>query len=319
MKASIGIDIGGLRLKAAYLRHDVEGVYGPAHEDPQVVGLRVIDVEPADRTPDGMIERLRSIVETFEDLGQADEPIGLGVPGAVRRPDGTILKAANYPGWEGIDLAGALREACGRPVIIENDATLFAFAEARTGAAKGHDDVLGLTLGTGVGGGLVLGGKIHRGAHGLAAEAGHFRLRPDGEPCGCGSRGCVEQYASTRFLQREGLRRLPDVVSGLEPARIGEALAARARDGCAESERLFRELGRDLGVAIAGMNNLLDVSMVVIGGGLVAAWDLFASDLRSVVRERSFGILDQDVRIVAARLGSDAGAIGAAHLALEEA
>lgn len=318
MKASIGIDIGGLRLKAAFLRHDVEGAYGPAHDDPQVVALRVIDVEAADRTPAGMVERLKSVVETFEDLGQADEPIGLGVPGAVRRPEGTILKAANYPGWEGADLANALAEASGRRVTIENDATLFAFAEARAGAASGHENVLGLTLGTGVGGGLVLGGRIHRGAHGLAGEAGHVRLRPAGEPCGCGSRGCLEQYASSRFLQREGLRRLPDVVGGLEPARIGEVLAARARDGCADSERLFRELGHDLGVAIAGMNNLLDVSMVVIGGGLSAAWDLFATDLRAAVKERSFALLDQDVRIVAAQLGGDAGAIGAAHLALEE-
>lgn len=299
-KRALGIDIGGLRIKHVRLNEGRREDFG------------VIELEDVDRSPHGMLARLESIVA---DHG-SDVPVGIGVPGIVRKVDGMIVQSPNFPAWNDFDLAKRLSSAIKRPVALDNDANAFLRAECRLGAGRGEQHVLGITLGTGLGGALWSEGRIQRGARGMAGELGHVPFKPDGVLCGCGSKGCIEQYASTQFLARRARETGHESTVGAAMVRVGRILAEDARAGNDAAMNLYQELGTNLGFAVAGMVNLSDVAMIVTGGGLSGAYDLFGQAFEQTVRERVYGAMAQDLRFQVAKLGREAGAIGAALLAL---
>lgn len=306
MSEALGIDIGGLSFKGARIAAQADTAEIVA-EKRRVVGA-------SERGEEGAVATLARLVEELDPGGAL--PVGLAVPGAVRAQDGVVTTAANFPAWSNFDVGGALRAATGRAVAVGNDANLFALAEGHYGAAQGARSVLALTLGTGLGGGLVIGGRPYVGDEGLAGEVGHLHFVPDGALCGCGARGCIEQYASTLFLLREAPRRgLGEIVDGQPAGETGRLLAEAAREGNKAARRLFEEMGRNLGLAVGGLLNVLDVEVVIVGGGLAQAWDLFGESLGTTARERCFPAIATRLRCEPAALGPRAGAIGAALLA----
>ena len=208
-----------------------------------------------------------------------------------------------------------------KPLYLENDANAAALGEKWMGAAKDVRDFCFITLGTGVGGGLVLDDKIWHGADGMAGEVGHMTIDPNGPPCGCGNRGCLEMYASAKALQRmvrqalsSGRRsRFFSEIRGKEIS--GDAIHRAARGGDRVSREAFARMGSALGIGIASLINLLNLEKVVFGGGLSAAWKFFSPTLRGEVKSRAFAAPARRVRIVRASAGEDAGVLGAAYIA----
>ncbi len=248
--------------------------------------------------------------------------VGLACAGIVDPAAGTLGRAPNLLGWENSDLAGAVADTWdGRPCALVNDVNGALVGEWRFGAGRGLDDLVMLALGTGVGGGIVVHGQLVVGNRCGAAELGHMILDPDGPPCGCGNRGCLEAYAGARGLVAEARRRadadpaLADLCAG-DPTP--ESLAALAADGNAAALSLFRDAGRMLGLAVGNLVNALDPDVVIIGGGVARAGDLLLGPCRETAPGVVLGERSRAVPIVAAALGNRAAAMGAAALAREK-
>jgi glucokinase len=261
--------------------------------------------------------------------------IGVGVPGLIDSESGRLLESPNLPGWSDYDVKADIEQRLGTSVILENDANAAALGEKWLGAGRDFDSMCMYTLGTGVGGGLVLNGKIWRGWNGMAGELGHCNVEPGGHPCGCGSHGCLEQYASAKAVVRMAREALASGAASQLRARAGEELDeldARVVYECAmggdvAAQSVFERVGRALGLAIASMVNTLNLPLYVIGGGVSSAWDAFSPALFDEVRQRSFvyaGTTSEDgtgvdgrqrtTRITPALLGGDGGLYGAARL-----
>lgn len=252
---------------------------------------------------------------------------GVGTPGIIDFDHGVVLGAPNLPGWRNVPLAAQMRQVLGLPVVIENDANAAAFGEYWAGAGRGADaaarpdPLVMLTLGTGVGSGIILGGRVIHGGFGLAAEIGHLLLRPDGLPCGCGQRGCLELYASATATARRAkealqtgrpssLRACPDPTAKdvFDHAQAGDALAVEVAQGVCD----------DLAWACVNLARLLDPRMIVFAGGMALAGDWLFDHVRQSFRAQTWNIAPADLMaIVPARLGNDAGIIGAAGVAWE--
>jgi glucokinase len=255
--------------------------------------------------------------------------IGVGVPGLIDSESGRLLESPNLPGWNDYDVKGEIERRLGTTVILENDANVAALGELWLGAGRGVESLCMYTLGTGVGGGLVLEGKIWRGWNGMAGELGHCNVEPEGHVCGCGSWGCLEQYASATAVVRMAREGMAVGAPG-----SSQAVYERAMQGDAEAKKVFERVGRALGMAIADMVNILNLSLYVIGGGVSSAWDAFAPAMFAEVRKRSFvyagttaengeaagaGGRTRSTKICRAALGGDGGLYGAARLAMLEA
>ncbi len=234
------------------------------------------------------------------------------VPATIEQSTGILRQLPNLPALEGASIRDVLSRDLGLDVILENDANAAAYGENWLGASRGVDDSICLTLGTGVGGGLILNGRPFRGKDGTAGEIGHLVVEPEGVSCGCGGRGCLEQYASATALVRMARKNGLDVSTAHELAR--SAMAGDPRAAAA-----FDQMGYYLGVALSSLVNLLDPEIVVIGGGVAAAWELFIGPVRQQISERAFRLPAERVKIVRARLADDAGILGAARLAFEQA
>ncbi len=253
--------------------------------------------------------------------------IGIGSPGVVDTDAGVVHLAPNLHDasgqpWRDVPIVDLVRKALGssapRAILLENDVNAMVLAESRYGAGRGASILVGVTLGTGVGGGIVVDGAVHRGASGTAGEIGHVTVVADGPRCGCGNDGCLEALVGTRGIERRARAamaagRETSLRDDLTPLRI--ARAAEAGDPLAGE--LFEETGRYVGVVLAGVANLLNPDMVVIGGGVAAAGeDLLFTHIRDEVRRRAIDTAADAMRIAPAQLGNDAGLIGCAVLAL---
>jgi glucokinase len=236
----------------------------------------------------------------------APDFVGVGLPGVTDAAQRVILDAPNLPFLENRDLAEALERALGARVRLENDGNVAALGEARYGAGIGRADFLLATLGTGVGGGLVLGGALWRGPGGMAGEFGHL-LTGNGRRCGCGAIGCLEAIASARAMERLG------AASRGEELPLS-ALAARARGGEERAAEVFRHAGDALGEALSAVALLLDLRVFLFGGGGAPVLDLLAPPALAVLERRAFGRRARDFALLPAALGNDAGVIGAAEL-----
>ena len=240
------------------------------------------------------------------------------VPGAVDSDKAVVLQAPNLPSLVNFGLKAALEHRLGWPVFLENDANAAAVGEMWLGAARGCRDVMSVTLGTGVGGGLILDGELWRGAHGSGGEIGHTTVDPFSDlKCKCGNTGCLELFASATAIvrmTRENLAFFPD--SRLTSDDLtAEQVYKRGREGDELALAVFRKFGMYLGIGLANLINLIDPEIIVITGGAANGWDLFASEMYRQVEERAFRTIAQQVRIARAECGDNAGLLGAARLA----
>jgi glucokinase len=243
------------------------------------------------------------------------------VPGAVDSNKAVVLGAPNLPSLIDFPLKAELERQLGWPVFLENDANAAAVGEMWLGAARGCRDVVSVTLGTGVGGGVILDGKLWRGSHGSAGEIGHTTVDPfSGLKCKCGNTGCLELYASATAIVRmtkEKLSLFPQSelkADGLTAERVYEA----GRNGDELARVVFKRFGMYLGIGLANLINFIDPEIIVIAGGAVNGWDLFAADMYREVEERAFRATAQQIRIARAECGDNAGLLGAARLALQD-
>ena len=293
MSTWVGVDLGGTTIKAGCL--DASG----AHQTRRQVETNVAE------GPERVMQRIAALAR---ELGVCDS-IGIGVPGLVDAQRGLVTHSPNLAPMQGYPLRAALASELGlqeRAVQLENDACVAALGEHWLGGARGLPNVLMVTLGTGVGGGLVLGGELYRGSTGLAAEIGHITVEPGGALCGCGNLGCLEALASATSASRRA------AAAGL-PQDLVE-LTRRARAGDAQCQALLHDVGLDLGRGLGMVLMLLDLDAFLIGGGFGSALDQLKPGIEDGILERSYGRERSDLRILPAELGADAGWIGAARL-----
>ena len=301
----IGVDLGGTNLRTALVNQNGE----------------VADkVKEPTRASDGHAKVVRKLIENI--LAQQDSAlrngfkvaaVGVGAPGVIHARTGVVIKSPNFPDWNNLPLKKELESALALPVSIENDANAAALGEQWRGAGRGITSMILLTLGTGVGGGIVLDGRIWPGADGMAGEIGHMTILPDGRRCGCGNTGCLEMYASSRGIVMTYQER-----SSRSTAITSEEIYRAARDGDALSGDVMKDMGRLLGIGIANLINIFNPEMIVIGGGVKDAWPLFIESTRAEIRKRAFEYPAARTQIVPSLLGDDAGMIGAAALAFQK-
>ncbi|MFI7100469.1 ROK family glucokinase [Streptomyces sp. NPDC050161] len=310
MGLTIGVDIGGTKIAA-----------GVVDEEGSILETCTVP------TPQATDELTEAIADAVRTVGAAHpiEAVGIGAAGYVDEKRATVLFAPNID-WRHEPLKDKVEQRVGLPVVVENDANAAAWGEYRFGAGQGHSDVICITLGTGLGGGIIIGNKLRRGRFGVAAEFGHIRVVPDGLLCGCGSQGCWEQYASGRALLRYARQRafatpenaavllaLGDGTSaGIEGRHISEA----ARQGDPVAIDSFRELARWAGAGLADLASLFDPSAFIVGGGVSDEGELVLDPIRKSFRRWLVGNQWRPhAQVLAAQLGGKAGLVGAADLA----
>ncbi len=307
---AIGIDVGGTKTAAA--RVDSDG--------------KVLARESLPTPAHDMGATLATMVKTARAVMTPDvRGVGIAAAGMVESRTGVLRFSPNLA-WRDASLVSYLETELGLPVVADNDNTAAAWGESRFGAGRGHADFLLVGVGTGIGGGIVSGGKLFRGAHGFAAEIGHIVMDPSGPACGCGNHGCWEQMASGQAVTRAGRQAVLDGAETLlversdgEADRVTGSMvteAARAGDGLAIS--ILADVGRWLGTGIAGLVNILDPEIVVLAGGVAEAGDLLLEPARAGFRDAVEAVEHRpEVPLVLAQLGTDTGVVGAAALVLE--
>ncbi|QKV95431.1 ROK family glucokinase [Streptomyces sp. NA02950] len=310
MGLTIGVDIGGTKIAA-----------GVVDEEGSILETSTVSTPP---TPEGVVDAIADAVRKVS-TGHDVEAVGIGAAGYVDDKRATVLFAPNI-NWRHEALKDKVEQRVGLPVVVENDANAAAWGEYRFGAGAGHDDVVCITLGTGLGGGIIIGGKLHRGRFGVAAEFGHIRVVPDGLLCGCGSQGCWEQYASGRALVRYAKQRAAatpenaEVLLGLGDGTAegiqGKHISDAARQGDPVAIDSFRELARWAGAGLADLASLFDPSAFIVGGGVSDEGDLVLEPIRKSFRRWLVGNRWRPhAQVLAAQLGGKAGLVGAADLA----
>lgn len=297
---ALGLDLGGTNIKWAALE-----AAGGAGGEPRPLGYGSLPTG-ADAGPDAVAGRLLEAGRRATAAHGDVAAIGLGVPGLFDRESGAVELFPNLRGpWTGFPLRARLEAGFGRPVTLINDARAFTLAEGTLGAGRGCRTLVCITLGTGVGGGVLIDGRLHLGANGRAGEIGHQVVVEDGPPCGCGNRGCVEPLAWAATLTR---------LAGRETAAEVYAGAAEGDEQCRSA---IAHVARYLGLGLANVTTVLVPDRIVIGGGISAAGKLLLEPLRAEVRARAPLVEPDRIDIVAAALGPEAGAVGAALAALE--
>lgn len=282
---TIGVDLGGTNLRVAAV--DEQG----GLLEKITLGTRVN--LGRDRVIHDMCESIQQLAQKYASSAKL-MGMGIGVPGIIDMETGMIRDSANLPGWGNYPVRAEIEQRLRTKVFLDNDGSMAALGEKWQGAARLVDDMAMLTLGTGVGGGLVIGGKIWQGMNGMAGEFGHFMVEPEGNQCGCGSQGCLEQYASASAVVRmareaiagggaPGLAKL----AGSDAEFTSEMVYNLALQGDGDAQRIFRQVGRALGIVLGNLVNGLNLPMYVIGGGASSAWDAFAPAMYEEMRARS--------------------------------
>ena len=311
----MAVDLGGTNFRLAVVNRAGEILH--RHSQPTVKG-------------GGREVLLRRLAEAMLELTAAQnipagriQAVGLGIPGLVEPEPGLVVKAPNIPELDHVPLGPELRRLLPWPVVLENDANLFTWGEAYQGAGQGEENMLGITLGTGVGGGLVLGGKLWHGSKGTAAEIGHLTIEPGGEQCNCGNYGCLETLASATWTVQWTVSRLaagePSSLESLWRQNPRELSARRIAQAAAAGDRLaqqaFQRVGRALGIAIADVVHLLGLPLIILGGNFALSWDHFMGSLEEELAKRMTFFPRADLSLRPAKLGDNAGLLGAARLA----
>lgn len=295
---SIGVDLGGTNLRAAAITKD-----GQVLE--KTSGATNLDAGH-DAVLDDIVS---SIVHLRERRGaEGFAGVGIGVPGFILMEEGIIVGSNNLPELEGSPVRDEIEQRLGAKVILENDANAAALGEKWMGAGKDVKDLVLLTLGTGLGGGVIIGGRVLHGFVGMAGEIGHITVSPNGNPCGCGNHGCLEKHASATAV--EGMAYM---------LGLGEGLTAKdvyhlAEQGNEKAKMAYTRMGSALGIALATLINIFNFPLYLLSGGVLPAWDHFAPAMFDEVKTRSFTFRHTKTRIEKATLGNEAGLYGAAYL-----
>jgi glucokinase len=312
-RRTIGVDMGGTKLLAGAVDARL-GVHHRAQRS--VTGLdqsALLDIA------------VDAVQEVREVAGAEVAAVGFGIPCLIDQRSGTAVVAVNLP-LANLPFADVMAERLGLPVFVDNDANVAALAEHRAGAARGYNEAVILTIGTGIGGGLILRGRPYRGAFGSGAELGHVVIDMDGPPCqgNCPNHGCVEALASGTALAREAVRLAGErpgsaLAKALDGGRelAGPLVTELAHDGDEAAIEAIELIGSRLGVALSTFVNIFNPEVIVIGGGVIAAGELLLGPARAVVAARALPPSRDEVKIVAARFGVEAGMIGAAALAFD--
>ncbi len=310
-RLAVGVDLGGTKIYS--LVADSEG---------HVLG--------EDRRPTNAVLGVDSVVERIVASARAAlhnanvelaDVLGLGIstPGPCDPARGLISEAPNL-GWINVPLVELVRKKVGVPTLLENDAAAAAYGEMRFGAARGKQHVVYVTLGTGIGGGIIIDGRIYRGASGAAGEVGHLVLEPDGVLCGCGARGCLEALASGTAIERDAQKAIAEGRSAVmaeiagDRGVTGEVVLEAAQRGDAAAEEIIQRAGRYLGLGLVGLLNTFNPEALILGGGLVGLGDLYLGPAFAAARECGFEQILNDVTMTTAELGGRSGALGAAAL-----
>jgi len=306
----VAADLGGTHLRVALINKK-----GKIHS-------QIKQQSPKGDSPNCVVDALMA---SARECGRGAESrivaASIMVPGTVDKGNAVVVRAPNLPCLDNFELKAALQQKLGWHVVLENDANAAAVGEMWLGAARGCRDIICITLGTGVGGGVILDGKLWRGAQGSAGEIGHTTVEPFGSlKCKCGNTGCLEMFASATAIvrmAREGLSDFPDSLLA-----EGDLTAQRVYEVGLEGDQLalevFKRVGTYLGVGVANLINLFNPEIIVIGGGVANGWDLFEKYIHEQVSERAFGSQQANVKIVPAQCGDNAGLLGAARLAFDE-
>jgi len=315
---AIGVDVGGTKVAA-----------GVVDEDGRIIAKlkRSTPASSPSRTEQAIADAVTELLDHHQVTGHRVEAIGLGAAGFVDSARATMLFAPNLA-WRDEPLKQRVEERLGREVVVENDANASAWAEARFGAARGYRDVMLVALGTGIGAAIIIGGELYRGRWGIAGEPGHVRVVPDGRLCGCGNRGCWEQYCSGNALvaeAREFARRTPggairllQLGDGTPEGITGPVITQAAAEGDPAALRCFQTIGGWLGQGLADLAAILDPACFVIGGGVSEAGELLLDPARAAFEHALTGRGHRPLaEIKVAQLGQDAGIVGAADLARE--
>ncbi len=331
---SIGVDMGGTNLRIAAINTDGQLL------EKITTGVKL--VMGRDYVIGEMCDAIHQLTDKYRGTGRF-LGAGIGVPGIIDVEAGIMRKSANLPGWTDYPVRDIIEKNLGSRIFLDNDANMAALGEKWLGAGRDADNMAMLTLGTGIGGCIVLNGKIYYGLSGMAGEFGHVTVEPNGILCGCGNRGCAERYASASAI----LRMAREAIESGEAPELAKAATANpefsaksvhnlATKGDPAAQRIFQRFGEVLGILLADLVNVLDLEMYVIGGGVVSAWDAFAPRMFAELRERSLvyaasapedptakkegasaqiaNYTRKKTIIRQALLGSDAGLFGAARI-----
>lgn len=307
----LAADLGGTNLRMAAVDSEGRILFRVKHDTPKS--------ERAEAVVSAIAEAAAICLKGVKKKGWI-KAFSAAVPATVNAGDGVILKAPNLPSLDGFRFSAMISDELNLPVFLENDANAAAIGENWLGAAKGFANSICVTLGTGVGGGIILDGKILRGVDGTAGEIGHICVEPLGAPCGCGSRGCVEQYSSATAIvrmTRELENQYPKTTLHNRLRLTALDVFEAGNEGDELALEVFRRMGAYLGIALAGLVNVLNPEVIVIGGGASAGWELFVGHVQDQIRKRAFSEPAERAKLIRAELGDDAGILGAAKLAFE--
>jgi len=309
----VGVDLGGTKIAGAVV--DAQGR----------IRQRVFKLTEAQDGPNAVLDRIVHVVrESVRDAGLELNKIlavGIGSPGPLDPDAGVVVHSPNLPGWDRVRVKDHVQQALGRPVFMDNDCNVATLAEHVLGAGRGVSDLIGLFLGTGIGGGVIIANRLHRGFSKQGGELGHVVVDVNGPKCGCGQRGCIEALASRHVICREIVEAVRkgrrSVITETDPAKLRTTLLAQA---LARNDPLVREIMTKameyLGVAVASIAHVVSPEMVILGGGILEALsDEMLAAVENSARKRALPLVMDGVKFVRAQLGEDAGVLGAAVLA----
>ncbi len=301
----LGIDLGGTKI-----------AMGIVDENGNITKRKIIDT----KTEEGFNAVVERIAESANSImkGEKVEMIGIGSPGSIDHEKGVVRFSPNFPGWIDVPLGPAISSKTGLKVVVENDANAFAVGEKWFGVAKGYTNVLGITLGTGVGGGIICDNRVFRGSTGIGAELGHVIVEPNGYLCGCGNHGCLETIASATGisrLAREWKERYPD--TSIKEFSAKEVLDA-AKRGDPLGMKVFERVTEALGIAIGSFVHIFNPQVIVIGGGVSRAGTFLLEGIEKKTHENVMKSFWGTYKIILSNLVDDAGIYGAASMCFEE-
>jgi glucokinase len=309
------VDLGGTQIRAARCRPDAQ------------IETRVALLTQAFEGPEKVLARLRDAIQQVWPTRGKVAALSIAAPGPLDSKRGVVLFAPNLPGWKDVPLRDHLLEAFGVPTLVANDANLAALGEYRFGAGQGVDDLVYLTISTGIGGGIILGGRLFEGGQGLGGEIGHIVVEAEGPGplCSCGSRGCLETMASGPAIARAARAALEEGGSSTLPERVGgdleqitaQEVAEAARDGDELARRALARAGFYIGTALVSLMYLLNPALFIIGGSVVKAGQFLFQPIEERVRSCASEVYWRNTPILPAKLGDDVGLMGALALALE--